>query len=977
MVRAPFVMTGNCCYSEHGRARGDDRAAARPALARLRWEQSADSTARLSGPPGAHAGWTTPVAPTDRDYADRMLVGRDVEQVGIRDLLADAMAGHGRALAIRGEAGIGKSALLRYAGEAAEGMRVLRGVGVESEAELGFGVLHMLLNPFTDRIDRLPGPQAAALRAAFGQAEAAEVNRFLVGAATLTLLAELAAETPTLLLVDDAQWVDQSSIDALLFAARRFGEDAVAMILGVRDTAVPFPTPGIASMRLTGLPRAAAAELLDRYTPGLTVPGRERVLAESAGNPLALQELGSARRAAETSGRLDPGHEVGPLAATSRVQESFRAQIADLPEGTRTLLLIAAADSGTDIGTVLGVAAGFGLSGVDLEPAERAGLVSVDSDRLEFRHPLIRAAVYRNAPHHQRIAVHERFAVALTAPADADRRAWHLAAATTKPDESVAAVLEQTARRQQARGGAMAVSAAYDRAGRLSVDPERKANRILLAARAAYDAGKPDRATRLAAEAAALTDDLGIVADATHIRAQVEYERTSPAADAELSLRAAELIVDVDPERAAFFLAEALCCARDAADRALLLRGTELLNSLRLPDDSPLRPHAAAQIAWADLLGGAAAAAVEVMAAQVAAAQGDTVDDLYKVVAAFSALMLADDAAAAAVMDEMIAGARAIGELHWVPYGLEVAALAQMFSGAFGEARSAAAEGIALSEEIGMPIEAGALRAIEVWLAAVSGEECRALAGEIRASLSATHRTHAALAEWGVAIADLAAGDFEAALDRLDSVCSGPAAYDFLIRAVPDHVEAAVRAGRRERARDHLAGFEQWAECVGTALPSALRSRCRALLATGDDAGDLYATALTQHHKHGGPYDRARTQLVYGEWLRRRRRRSEARAQLAEALDTFDQLGARAWLARVNAELAALGDPPTAPRRTDPLAQLTPQETQVVRLAAAGYSNKEIGARLFLSPRTIGHHLYKAYPKLGITRRADLAQFRL
>ncbi|MEV6139605.1 AAA family ATPase [Nocardia sp. NPDC051990] len=908
-----------------------------------------------------------------------MLVGRDGELADIHVLLADAMAGHGRVLAIRGEAGIGKSALLRYAGEAAEGMRVLRGVGIESEAELGFGVLHMLLNPFADRIDGLPGPQAAALLTAFGQAEATEVNRFLVGAATLTLLAELAAETPTLLLVDDAQWIDQGSMDALLFAARRFGEDSVAMILGVRETAVPFPTPGIASMRLAGLPRAAAEELLDRCTPGLTVPGRERVLAESDGNPLALLELGGSRRTAEATGRVDPGHEVGPLAATSRVQESFRAQIAELPADTRTLLLIAAADSGTEIGTVLCVAAGFGLSGADLEPAEHAGLVTVETDRLVFRHPLIRAAVYRNAAHHQRIAVHERFARELTADADADRRAWHLAAATTKPDESVAAALEQTARRQQRRGGAMAVSAAYDRAGRLSVDPARKAHRILLAARAAYDAGKPDRATRLAAEAAALTDDLGIIADATHIRAQVEYERTSPAADAELSLRAAALIADTDPEHAVFILAEAVCCARDAADRALLLRGTELLNSIRLPEDSPLRPHLAAQIAWADLLGGKPAPAVAVMAAQILAAQGDAVDDLHKVVAAFSGLMLADDAATATIMSEMIAGSRAIGELHWIPYALELAALAHGFSGAFGEARSAAAEGITLSEEIGMPIEAGALRAIEVWLAAVSGDRpgCRALAGEILPELSATHRTHAALTDWGVAIADLAAGDFEAALDRLDSVCTGPAAYDFLIRAVPDHIEAAVRGGRRERADYHLVAFEQWAESVGTPLPAALSLRCGALLATGEDAESLYSAALAQHDKHGGPYDRARTQLVYGEWLRRRRRRADARIQLVEALDTFEQLGARAWVGRVHTELAALGDQPTAPRRTDPLAQLTPQETQVVRLAAAGYSNKEIGARLFLSPRTIGHHLYNAYPKLGIARRADLAQFRI
>lgn len=907
-----------------------------------------------------------------------MLVGRDAELAEIDELLTATVAGRGRALAIRGEAGIGKSALLDHAAESAEGMRVLRGTGIESEAELGFGVLHMLLYPYAERIDELPGPQAAALRAAFGQAEAGEVNRFLVGAATLTLLAELAAEAPTLLLVDDVQWIDQSSTDALLFAARRFGADPMAMILGVRDTALPLPTPGIATIRLSGLPRAAAVDLLDRHTPGLTVPGRERVLAESAGNPLALKELGRARRTSETTGRVDPGHEVGPMAVTSRVQESFRAQIAELPTGTRTLLLIAASDIGTGIGTVLSVAARHGLSNADLAPAELAGLVAADTDRLVFRHPLIRAAIYRGAPHHQRIAVHESFAQVLTEAVDADRRAWHLAAAATRPDERVAVALENTARRQQRRGGAMAVSAAYDRAGRLSVDPERKAHRILLAARAAYDAGYPDRATRLAAEAVSLTDDLGIHAAATHIRAQVEYERTSPAADAELSLRAAALITGSDPERAALILAEAVCCARDAADRELLTRGAELLNSLRLPEDSPLRAHVSAQIAWADLLAGNPEPAVAAMSAQIAEADRDSVDDLHRVVAAFSGLMLAEDAASAAIMDEMVTGARTRGELQWIPYALELAALAHMFSGAFGEARIAAAEGISISTELGMPTEAAALRAIEVWLAAVAGDEpgCRALAGEIVPRLSETHRTHAALAEWGLAIADLAAGDFDAALDRLDTVCTGPAAYDFLIRAVPDQVEAAVRGGHRDRAGAHLAVFGRWAQSVANPVAAALSHRCHALLTTGDAAEDHYSAALAQHEKYGGRYDRARTQLVYGEWLRRRRRRSDARNQLAAALDTFDHLGARAWVARAHAELAALGDQPAA-RRTDRLAQLTPQEIQVVRLAAAGHSNKEIGARLFLSPRTIGHHLYNAYPKLGVARRAELAQLGL
>ncbi|MFC9894234.1 serine hydrolase [Nocardia sp. NPDC127579] len=283
-----------------------------------------------------------------------------------------------------------------------------------------------------------------------------------------------------------------------------------------------------------------------------------------------------------------------------------------------------------------------------------------------FRHPLIRAAVYRNAPHHLRITVHGGFAQVLTAAADADRRAWHLAAATTEPDESVARALEETARRQQRRGGAMAVSAAYDRAGRLSVDPERKAHRILLAARAAYDAGKPDRATRLAAEAESLTDALEILADATHIRAQ-------------------------------------------AADRELLLRGTAMLDSLRLPRNSPLIPHVAAQISWAAMLMGEPERSVPAMTAQIAAARDDSVDDLHKVVAAFSGLMLADDAAAATIMDEMVTAARAIGELQWIPYALELSALAHLFDGSFNEARADVAEGISISEELGMPIEVAAL----------------------------------------------------------------------------------------------------------------------------------------------------------------------------------------------------------------------------------------------------------------------------
>ncbi len=909
-----------------------------------------------------------------------VLIGRDAERAAIDALVADAKDGRSRSLVVRGEAGIGKSALVEYAAGAAGGMRVVRGVGVESEAELAFGALHLLLYPYSDRIDGLPRPQAEALRAAFGQIEAAEANRFLVGAATLTLLAELAAETATLVLIDDAQWLDRSSSDALLFAARRFHADDIAVVFAVRETTLPFATPGIETLRLRGLSRVAAEELLDERAAGLTVPGRARVLLESTGNPLALIELGVARRTAERAGQADPVHEVGPLPVARRVQETFRAQIAELPAGTRTLLLIASADTGAPVDTIRRVGAAFGLTAADLEPAEQADLVTLSTERLTFRHPLIRAAAYQQATHHQRITVHAAFARVLTAaPEDADRRAWHLAAATTAPDEQVAAELEDTARRAQHRGGAMAVSAAFERAGRLSVDAGHRARRLLMAARAAYDAGRSDRATRLASEAAALTGDGGIAADATHIKAQIAYERTSPAADSELALAAAELVVDSEPERAVFILTEAVCCARDAGRHDLLEQGVRMMKALLLPDDSPLHADVAAQIAWADFLAGRPEAAVDVMAAQMREARADTVDYLHKIVAAFSGVMLADDAGTAAVMADMLTSVRTTGAVLWIPYTLEFSALAQLLRGQFTQAETSVAEGVSLGIELEMTTEVVVLRAIEVWLAAISGDEARArsIAAEIGPLLSARHPTHAALAAWGLALADLPAGRFDAALAALDGVCTGPAAHDFLIRAVPDHVEAAVRGGLPERARDHLRAFGHWAQHVRSPLGTALLHRCHALLAVTDDAvEDNYTAALRLHDQHGGPFDRARTQLVFGEWLRRRRRRSDARTQLIEAMATFDRVGARPWADRTRIELAALGEHPLA-QRDDPLKLLTPQEIQVIRLAAAGHSNKEIGAQLFLSPRTVGHHLYKAYPKLGITRRIELGQLEL
>ncbi|MEJ3653315.1 LuxR C-terminal-related transcriptional regulator [Actinomycetes bacterium KLBMP 9759] len=904
-----------------------------------------------------------------------MLVGRVDEQAAIEDVLTAAETGRSRALVVRGEAGIGKSALLDHATTSWR-HRVLRSVGIESDAELAFGALHMMLHPYLDRLDAIPGPQADALRAALGLVGTPTPSRLLVGAATLSLLAELAAEMPTLCLVDDAQWLDQGSSDALLFAARRFRADPVAMLFGVRETAVPFRTPGLDTLQLGGLSDVGARTLLDEHAPGLTEPVRRRVLDEARGNPLAVIEFGGARLVAQQAGQADPVEQVGPLPVIRRVQEGFRAQIAELPAATRTLLLAAAADGSAGLGVVLRVASVSGSSAADLEPAERVGLVTVAADAVTFRHPLIRAAAYQDAPHHQRVAVHGAFADALTGPDETDRRVWHLAAATTRPDDAVAAELERSAVRAQHRGGTMAVSAAYERAGRLSTDPVQRARRISVAAQAAWDAGKPDRAARLAAEAASLTDDPVITADALFVQAQIEYDRTSPVSDAAMAMDAAELVLERDPERAVVMLTEVVNAARHGCALDHLRRATGHLAALDLPAGSPLHLTIAAEVGWAELLDGRPELGVEPMRRLIDTARTGPVDYHAWVVAGISGLMLGDSEAATSAMTAMLADARAAGAVGWMPYTLEFLAIGQLLGGEFRAAEASATEGIDLAEEAGWHTEKVALQAVAVWLAAVAGDEarCRALAATVIVEGAARRLANTSLAQWGLALLDLAAGRFAAAADALDEVCSGPARHDYLIHAVPDHVEAAVRAGRPDRARDHLRAFEHWAAQVGSRGAAALVHRCRAVL-DDDDAGSHYEQAL---RLHPGPFDTARTHLLHGEWLRRRRRRTEAKAQLLAALTGFDRVGARCWADRTANELAAIGERPVArPQADDLLARLTPQETQAVRLAAAGLSNKEIAAQLFLSPRTVGHHLYRAYPKLGVTRRAELAQLDL
>jgi DNA-binding CsgD family transcriptional regulator len=893
-------------------------------------------------------------------------------------LLDDACAGRSGAVVIRGEAGIGKTSLLARAVADAEArdMQVVRGIGVESESELPFGGLHMMLNPFADRYETLPGQQAAALRSALGLSGGdAAPDRFLIGAATLTLLSELAGERPLLCAVDDAQWLDQASTDALFFAARRLGAaDPIAMIFTVRDAARPFSTPGLDLLRLDGLGRDAARELLMASAPALTVPVRDRLLDEASGNPLALIELAAVLDQGDGADRSAP--QVGPLRVGGRVQEAFRLQLADLPQAARLMLLVVAADGTSDLGVVLRAAAELGLDAADLGPAEEARLVILSGEEVRFRHPLIRAVTYQDAAHHQRISVHGALAATLSGDEHGDRRAWHLAAAATGPDESVAAELEQTARRAMRRGGTSAVAAAYERAARLSTDREGKARRIVHAARAAYDAGQPDRATRLAAEAETLTSEPSVAAEATFIRAQVEYESTSPAADAALALEAAERIAMSDPQRAVSMMTESLWCARDACAHDLVRRGVDLLKTIRT--GSAPAPVIDALIAYGDLIEGHAGTAVPPMRALVAATHAGKVQELVElVIAGYIGVLVGDDETAIDILEKQAADARGQGALGWLPYVLEPMAIGRLLSGDFQGAGADLAEGISLATDIGLDMQVTVLEGVAALLEAVIGDEvrCRALASRVLDHAD-RHPNIAALATWGLGLLDLAAGNAEPALDHLSSVCSGPARHDVLIRAVPDHVEAAVRAGRDDLARIYLPAFHEWAEHAAMPAATALSLRCQALLAEDDSAADHYLASLDLSKDL--TYDTARTRLLYGEWLRRHRRRTEARDQLSQARDSFSRLGADGWAERARTELEVLGDRPVARAHDADLPnRLTPQELQVVRLAAAGYSNREIGAQLYLSPRTVGHHLYKAFPKIGVTRRGELSRLEL
>ena len=947
-----------------------------------------------------------------------MLNGRAAEQAAIDRLLAAARAGTSGVLVLRGDAGIGKTALLDYAAAAAGGFQVVRGTGIESEAELPFAGLHLLLRPALDRIGALPVPQRQALEGAFGLAPGRPADRggsggssprggtdrLLIGMAVLSLLSELAGEGPPLCLVDDAHWLDGSSAAALAFAARRLGEDGIALIMAARDGEGRFSAQGLQELRVAGLAPESAAALLDAQPADLTAALRYRILAEAQGNPLALIELPAAvpaphplepahlpirasRSPLRGSPATDPLHEPaaedpGELALTGRLLAAFSGQAARLPDASRLLLLVAAADDVGEASLVLRAGAALGADAADLAPAERAGLIRQAGQSLAFRHPLIRAAVYQEAPLGQRLAVHRALADAMEGREgsdDAGRRAWHRAAGAAEPDERIAAGLDRAAEQAAERGGYAAAAAASARAAELSADAAARARRLTIAAEAAAESGDLTRARAFAARAEPDAGDAMLRAGLLHVRALADFGEGSFRGAHRLLLEGADLLAGTSPALAARILVQAFHTAWYIGEPELAdVAGR--LTALRIPDGEPMQPVAAYLAATLGTLFGWRADGVPALTDVIARARRAGADaplDLVQVCGA--GLIAGQDAQTYETAAALAAEARGQGRIGLLPTILFFLAEGELFHGRHRDALTTAAEAVQVASDSGQWHWVSQVSGLLAYLAAAAGDEarCRKLADEAMTAATAGNvAPGSAWGHWSLGLLDLGGGRVEAALGRLETLAEGPTQHHVsVMRSAPDLVEAAVRIGEPDRAAKPLRRFEQWGARAGQPWIDALVLRCRALLAPDAEAESLYAAALVAHQREDRPFERARTQSLYGEWLRRARRKTDARTQLRAALEIFDRLGAEPWSGRAASELRATGVViPQSPGRQGPgaLGQLTPQELQIVRLAAQGLSNRDIAAQLFLSPRTVGYHLYKAYPKLGVAARSEL-----
>jgi DNA-binding CsgD family transcriptional regulator len=901
-----------------------------------------------------------------------VLRGRDSECAQLDRLLDAVRAGHSAALVVRGEPGIGKTALLEHAGECAEGCRVIRAVGVESEMELPFAGLQLLCAPLLDGLERLPAPQRDALGTAVGLSAGGRADRFLIGLAVLSLLADAAEQQPLVCLVDDAQWLDQSSAQTLAFVARRLEAESVVLLFAEREPRERDELAGLPELQVRGISDASARELLASMLSGpLDERVADQIVAETRGNPLALLELLRGLSPAEVAGGF------GLAAAASlpgRIEERFRQRVEQLPPGSQRLLLVAAAEPIGDPALLSRAAGQLGVTMEAAGPAEAAGLLSLGA-RVSFRHPLLRSAIYRAAFPEERQRVHRALAEATDAETDPDRHAWHRAHATLAPDEDVAAELELSADRARARGGVAAAAAFLEGAARLTPEPARRAQRALRAAQAKHEAGAPDDALKLVATAEMGPLDELQRARLERLRAEVAFARRRGNDAPPLLLAAAKRLEPLDATLARETYLEALSAAIIAGRLAGNHGVVEVARAARA-GPRPSQPLRSLDL----LLDGLATRFTDGYAAGVPplrqallalrAADGHTRDELrWLRLACRVAPDLWDDETWFDLATRDVRLAREAGALAILPIALAFESGVHVHAGDFAAATAVTDEAEAITEATGIV----PLLYASLLLLAWQGREADTLES-IRAGLQdAVDRGEGraiGLAELATAVLYNGLGRYDAALAAATRACEHDD-LGYFAWSLTELVEAASRSGEAEVAASTLEHLAERTGLSDSDWARGIEARSRALLSEGQAAEDLYLEAIERLARSLIKVHLARAHLLYGEWLRRENRRLDAREQLRTAHELFVTMGAEAFAERAARELLATGE--RARKRTpDTRDQLTAQERQIAVLASEGYSNPEIGAQLYISPRTVEYHLHKVYSKLAISSRNQL-----
>jgi DNA-binding CsgD family transcriptional regulator len=913
---------------------------------------------------------------------DMSLVGREAERAEIGRLVETARSGLSGVVAVRGEAGIGKTSLVDAVASSVPDFEVVRLLGIESEMRLGFAALHQLLTPFLDGLEELPPPQARALSAAFGISDDGAPDQFLVGLATLTLLTTAATRRPLLVIVDDTQWLDAESADALGFVARRLHADRVCLLISMRPSLEDRrPFDGLPSITLDPLGEAESNAVLDSSVRG-PIAGhiRAHLLAEARGNPLALIEFGRELSADQLAGAA---HLPQPLAVDRKLEFHFLRQVQSLPTATQRLLLAAAAAPPGDSGAIwrAGVTLDFDASAI--EPAQASGLVELGPE-LVFRHPLIRSAVYQGASYVDRGRAHEALAAA-SAGRDVDRGAWHRAAAARFPDEDLAAELEAVARRAGSRGSRAASAAMLARAAELTPDSQRRAVRFLAAAGADLAAGSSTRAMANLALATPDLDNPILAAQARQLEATVSFMDSLPmmlpGTDARPAVEAivpimleatrAMALLDVSLARNAILDTIPMAIYVGDSDRVSVVEVAEVARSLELPKGATPTTADLLLDALAKLIAEGYTSASSLLHEALRVARSDPDlgrDPRHLTKACWVALALSDDDALNDLATECVTLSRERGDFRFLPEALDYQAERELRVGSLNAAEGLFTETIEMHvvlRRLGGPAQAGRL-IVMAWRGREA--EVRTQAAELRAvagHLGLVTR----MIDHALIVLELGLGNYQAAAALALDEWNVDMGFGGLRAA--DQVEARARCGDATQARSALSYLVDRAAANGSSLDRGLAARAQALLTSGPDVEPHYLESIARLEESGAVLQLARTQLLYGEWLRRQKRRRDARTELQAARDAFESMGAGGFAERARVELLATGA--QARRRVDETRHdLTPQEWQIARLAAGGSTNPEIAERLFISANTVDYHLRKVYRKLEIASRHEI-----